>query len=183
MKANPTEYEARDRAARAQTLPEIEGTHYPSTAARVSRILVPTDFTEASENAISFGVGLAAQLGAGVVICHVYQLPMTLAGAELATLPTVDGTAEIDRAARVGAQQAILRHAQQQVPLAAIVRPGDPETEIRTIAREIGADLIILGSHGRTGLMRALVGSVTDDVVHHSEIPVLVLHGHGARKT
>jgi nucleotide-binding universal stress UspA family protein len=182
MKANHTDYETRDRAARAQTLPEIDGARYWSTAARVSRILIPTDFTEASDNAIAFGVGLAAQLGAGVIICHVYQLPMTLAGAELATSPSLASTAEIDRAARVGAQQAILRHAQQQVPLAAIVRPGDPEIEIRTIAREIGADLIILGTHGRTGLMRALLGSVTDDVVRHSEIPVLVLHGNETRK-
>jgi nucleotide-binding universal stress UspA family protein len=62
-----------------------------------------------------------------------------------------------------------------------VVRPGDPEIEIRSIAREVGADLIILGTHGRTGLMRVLVGSVTDDVIHHSEIPVLVLHGEGTR--
>ena len=183
MKPTQTDYDAREQAARAQTLPEIDNVSHPSTAVRVSRILVPTDFTEASDKALSYATGLAAQLGAGVVICHVYQLPTPMAGAELGTLPTMDSTAQIDRAARVGVQQAIMNHTKHQVPIAAIVRPGDPEIEIRTIAREIGADLIVLGTHGRTGVMRMLVGSVTDDVIHHSEIPVLVLHGEETRQT
>ena len=128
-------------------------------------------------------MGLAAQLGAQVIICHVYQLPTPLAGAELATLPSMSSTVEIDRAAHIGVQQAIERHARAEVPIATIVRPGNPELEIRSIAREVGADLIVLGTHGRSGLMRLLVGSVTDDVIHHSEVPVLVLHGQGIRRT
>jgi universal stress protein A len=148
----------------------------------VSRILVPTDFTGASDHALAYATALAAQLGAGIVVCHVYQLPTALAGAELSTLPSAESSAAIDRVARFGVQEMLSRHAKAQVPMAAVVRPGDPEIEIRTIAREIGADLIILGTHGRTGLMRLLTGSVTDDVVHHSEIPVLVLHGEETRK-
>lgn len=181
MKPNQAEYEARDRAARAPTLPEIDTARHPSTAVRVSRILVPTDFSDASDHALAYGTALASQLGASVILCHVYQLPTPLAGAELATMTSMTSTAEIDRAARVGVQQAIANHAKEQVPIASVVRPGDPEIEIRSIAREVGADLIILGTHGRTGLMRVLVGSVTDDVIHHSEIPVLVLHGEGTR--
>jgi nucleotide-binding universal stress UspA family protein len=182
MKTSQAEYEARECAARAPTLPEIDNARHPSTAARVSRILVPTDFTDASDRALAYATGLASQLGASVILCHVYQLPTSLAGAELSTLPSMSSTAEIDRAARIGVQQAIANHAKEQVPIASVVRPGDPEIEIRTIAREVGADLIILATHGRTGLMRALVGSVTDDVIHHSEIPVLVLNGEGIRE-
>jgi nucleotide-binding universal stress UspA family protein len=171
-----------DAASRAPTLPEIDAT-FAATAARVSRILVPTDFTDASEYALAYASGLAAQLGAQVIICHVYQLPTPLAGAELETLSSIQSTVEIDRAAHIGVQQAIERHGKAQVPIASVVRPGDPEIEIRAIASEVSADLIILGTHGRTGLMRALIGSVTDDVIHHSEVPVLVLHGHqGMRK-
>jgi nucleotide-binding universal stress UspA family protein len=181
MKTNHEDFEAREFAARAPTLPEIDATLHPATAARVSRILVPTDFSDASDHAFGYATALAAQLGASLIVCHVYQLPTPLAGAELSTLPSVLSTAAIDHAARIGIQQAIARHAKLEVPVAAVVRPGDPELEIRAIAREVGADLIILGTHGRTGLMRALVGSVTDDVVHHSEIPVLVLHGEGKK--
>ncbi len=181
MKTTQTDYDAREWAARAPTLPEIEDAHHLPTAVRVSRILVPTDFSDASDYALAYGTGMAAQLGASVILCHVYQLPAPLAGAELSTLPTMTSAAEIDRAARIGVQQAIARHAKEQVPIASVVRPGDPEIEIRTIAREVGADLIVLGTHGRTGLMRMLVGSVTDDVIHHSEIPVLVLHGEGRK--
>jgi nucleotide-binding universal stress UspA family protein len=176
MKPEYISFEARESAARAPTLPEIDAAS-PATAARVTRILVPTDFTETSERALIYAVGLAAQLGAAVVVCHVYQLPTALAGAELSTLPSVLSTTEIDHAARIGVQKVVERHARDQVAIAAVVRPGDPEIEIRTIAAEIGADLIVLGTHGRTGLMRLLVGSVTDDVIHHSQIPVLVLHG------
>jgi universal stress protein A len=181
MKTNHEEREAHDLASRAQTLPEIDTAGALATAVRVSRILVPTDFSDASDHAFGYATALAAQLGASLIICHVYQLPTSLAGAELSTLPSAVSTVEIDRAARIGVQQVIARYAKEDVPVAAVVRPGDPEVEIRSIAREVGADLIVLGTHGRTGLMRALVGSVTDDVIHHSEIPVLVLHGGGSR--
>ena len=182
MKTDPSIRMSRDRASRAPTLPEIDAAS-AATAACVSRILVPTDFTGASDDALAYATALAAQLGAGIVVCHVYQLPTPLAGAELSTLPSVESTAAIDCIARAGVQEMLASHAKEQVPMAAVVRPGDPEIEIRTIAREIGADLIILGTHGRTGLMRLLTGSVTDDVIHHSEIPVLVLHGgEGTRK-
>ena len=171
-----------DRLSRVPTLPEIDAAG-ASTVACVSRILVPTDFTEAADDALSYATSLATQLGASVVVCHVYQLPTALAGAELSTRPTIESTAEIDRAARIGVQEAIAKQLGARIPMAAIIRPGNPETEILTIAREVSADLIILGSHGRSGLMRVLVGSVTDDLVHHAEIPVLVLHGKVARES
>ena len=176
MKTETTFTNPRGRETREQTLPELDSARR-ATFARISRILVPTDFTEASEHALGYATGFAAQLGAMVVVCHVYQLPTPLAGAELSTIPTPQASLEIDQAARLGVNNSIARHAREEVSFAAVVRPGDPELEIRTIAREVGADLIILGTHGRTGLMRLISGSVTDDVVHHADIPVLVLHG------
>lgn len=176
MKPHTTFDDARGRESREPTLPEIDSVQ-PATYARISRILVPTDFTESSEYALSYATAMAAQLGAIVIVCHVYQLPVPVAGAEMATMTTPAAGAEIDKAARFGVNQAIARHARDQVSMAAVVRPGDPEIEIRSIARETGADLIVLGTHGRTGLMRLISGSVTDDVVHNADAPVLVLHG------
>lgn len=56
------------------------------------------------------------------------------------------------------------------------VRRGNPHDDILTFAEENDIDVIVMGTHGRTGVKRALLGSVTEDVVRHSEIPVLTVH-------
>lgn len=58
----------------------------------------------------------------------------------------------------------------------AAVRRGNPHDDILSYAEENGIDVIVMGTHGRTGVKRALLGSVTEDVVRHSEIPVLTVH-------
>lgn len=177
MKATDTaSASAPARDSREPTLPDVDSAQ-PASFARIARILVPIDFTEVSEYALSYATAMAAQLGATVIVCHVYQLPMPLSGSQLATMTTPIAADEIDKAARFGVNQAIARHASDQVALSSVVRPGDPEIEIRSIAREVGADLIVLGTHGRSGFMRLVTGSVTDDVVHRAGAPVLVVHG------
>ncbi len=179
MKATDTN-PASANDSREPTLPEID-TVRPASFPRIARILVPIDFTEASEYALSYATAMAAQLGANIIVCHVYQLPMPLSGSQLETMTTPIAANEIDKAARFGVSQAIARHVRDQVPITSVVRPGDPEIEIRSIAREVGADLIVLGTHGRSGFMRFITGSVTDDVVHRAGAPVLVVHGANSK--
>lgn len=56
------------------------------------------------------------------------------------------------------------------------VRRGNPHDDILTYATERDVELIVMGTHGRTGVKRALLGSVTEDVVRHSDVPVLTVH-------
>ena len=61
------------------------------------------------------------------------------------------------------------------------IREGKPSSEILRMAQEAGADVIVKGTHGRTGLRRLLVGSVAESVLHEARCPVMALHSHGGR--
>ncbi|MFC7166861.1 universal stress protein [Halospeciosus flavus] len=65
---------------------------------------------------------------------------------------------------------------ERDIETTAAVRRGNPHDDILNYAEEQGLDLIVIGTHGRTGVKRALLGSVTEDIVRHSEIPVLTVH-------
>ena len=142
----------------------------------IRRILVATDFTETSERALEFGIELARKFDAATTVVHVYQIPAMgfadggyIAGAEVAAqLATaaqsrLDGTVESKKTAGV--------------PMQAILREGVAWEEINAVAKEAEADLIVIGTHGRRGLARALLGSVAENVIRTSTIPVLVIHG------
>jgi nucleotide-binding universal stress UspA family protein len=64
----------------------------------------------------------------------------------------------------------------RDIETTATVRRGNPHNDILTYANGSDIDVIVMGTHGRTGVKRALLGSVTEDVVRHSEIPVLTVH-------
>ncbi len=69
----------------------------------------------------------------------------------------------------------IAARAARAVPMEALVRVGTPFVEVIAAAREIGADMIVIGTHGRTGLAHALIGSVTEKVVRGSPCAVLAI--------
>ena len=142
------------------------------------RILVPTDFTETSDIALDWATALATRLGAAITVMHAYELPIVgfpegaiVASAELAT--------QIGQASRAALAALVARLRPTAVPVDAILREGIIWQEINAVAEAIDAGLVVIGTHGRKGLSRALLGSVADKVVRTSNRPIVTIRGRG----
>ena len=141
----------------------------------IKRILVPTDFSESSSAAIDTAVDFAKVFGATVELVHVageavYAMPPPI---DVATLP-IDLTTLLDRArASLDAEEGRVRAA--GVACESTVLAGRADTEIVAHAEKSGADLIVMGTHGRSGLPHVLLGSVAEKVVQHAPRPVLIV--------
>lgn len=142
---------------------------------RFTHIIVPTDFSASSRAAIQSAQMMARQFEAQLSIVHVVE-PHLASYAGMPFMPVVDLASETEQAARAGlrAEEEALA-GQHQVRTC--VRRGSAWREILEEAKECGADLIVMSTHGHTGLARALIGSTTEKVVRMSSIPVLSVHG------
>jgi nucleotide-binding universal stress UspA family protein len=130
-------------------------------------ILVPIDFEAASLRALDIAKGFASRLGGEVVIVHVYQLPVyTYPGLEPSLMPGFH--AEVTSAA----ERAVSSLAQAE-GCRAVLREGDPATEILAAADELEVSMIAMGTHGRKGLAHLILGSVVEKVLRKSNVPVL----------
>ena len=128
------------------------------------KILFATDFSEASDAAFEQAVSLAHDCHATLLIVHVHQ-PLLYYG-EGAMYPLPDSETEELRQLRE------MRVADPKVHCEHYQLRGDPAREIVRFADQEHADLIVVGSHGRRGLKRMLMGSVAEDVVRHAHCPV-----------
>lgn len=143
----------------------------------IQTILVPVDFSTCSMLVTRQAAGLAAKLGARVVVLHVATLPESLdAGAHVAP-EGVDRTAGdylvTDSLERL---KPFVETAQELgAPAEASVRLGPVVPTILAAADADRADLILLGTHGRTGLARVVLGSVAEGVAHKAHVPVMLV--------
>jgi nucleotide-binding universal stress UspA family protein len=143
------------------------------------KILVATDLTPASEPALKAALALAKTLGAQITALHVLDAPVESGRWFLPESPELIAfRAAIDREhetlhEQLAAQLASL--AQGSVSASAIVRDGNPVDTIVGVADEIGADLVVVGTHGRRGLQHALLGSVAERVVRTANQAVLTV--------
>jgi nucleotide-binding universal stress UspA family protein len=135
--------------------------------AQFDRILAPTDFTEASELAVDWAVGLAERVGARITLMHAYEIPI---------IGFPDG-ALVATASRMGLDSAVARRKGGKVAFDGILRTGIPWEEINHVADEIDASLIVIGTHGRRGLARALLGSTAEKVTRTAHRPVTLIRG------
>jgi nucleotide-binding universal stress UspA family protein len=144
------------------------------------RIVHATDFSRASRPALVKAMALARQNGAPLSIVHVLP-PLALpVGGEMAYLPPATYEA-IDQRARQHArkQLAILvtRAKKAGVRATALLLDGLPHEQILRSVRQTRADLMVIGTHGRTGLSKVLLGSVAERVVRFAKCPVLTIRG------
>jgi nucleotide-binding universal stress UspA family protein len=144
------------------------------TTPSIQHILVAHDFGETAENALSFALSLAKKLGARVTILHVYEAPV-YAFPEGPTL-TPEVVAQIEQAAAAALAGIAERARRPGVAIGTEVRQGSAWREIDAAAREGHADLIVIGTHGRRGIARALLGSVAEKIVRTASCPVLTVH-------
>jgi nucleotide-binding universal stress UspA family protein len=140
-----------------------------------SKILVPTDFSPHADRALEYAMDLAAKLGASVHVLHVFEVPV-LSLPEAPWVVTSELIDTIERASKRALDELVKKHQRSDVPLTPLLRSGEARSQIDAAAAEIGADLVCMGTHGRTGLARALLGSVAEYVVRTSSVPVLTLH-------
>lgn len=148
------------------------------TMSGIRRIVFGTDFSELSDRALSRVLELASSLGASVDLVHVYALPTFSLPIEGAVMPTASYAAKLTDRLQQALDEAVARHAAAGVPIQGHLRAGTPHEELVQTAREVGADVIAVGTHGRTGAAHAFLGSVAERTVRHADRPVLTLRPH-----
>ena len=144
--------------------------------AEFRRILVPTDFTETSDHAIEWALTLAERLGASITLMHSYEIPV-VGFPDGALVATAEIATRVADASRTALDTAVKKREGGKVQVDGVLREGVAWEEINRVAEEIHADLLVLGTHGRKGLARALLGSVAEKVVRTSHRPVTLVRG------
>ena len=139
------------------------------------KILCPVDFSKGSEYAVAKAEELARSLGAEIELFHAYQLPvLALPDSTVTVSPTF--VADVtDRAQRALNQHrdTVISH---DVRATTRLVEGNPADAIVDHAREVNAAMIVMGTHGRSGFRRFLLGSTAERVVRMSTVPVLTVH-------
>ena len=136
-------------------------------------ILVPTDFSAASFKALEYAFTLGEMFGAKLTLAHIV---VPVAAPDL-----VYGPISWDESIAMEAAKERLNELKQEKGfdvagrVRIIVRQGHPYTEIDQIAKDIQSDLIVVSTHGRSGLRHLLLGSVAERVIRHAPCPVLVV--------
>ena len=147
----------------------------------IKTILVPVDFSETSEAALEYAVSLAQPLGARLVVMHAYELPI-YGFPDGALLASVEVATRLMNSAQVGLDAMVSRH-RNQARIDTVLRQGVPWEEVAAVAEDVEADLVVIGTHGRRGIARALLGSVAEKILRTSSRPVLTVHPeHRARR-
>jgi universal stress protein A len=137
----------------------------------IHTILLPTDFSTYAEQACQHGFALAARENVHVLLLHV------LLGSDLVFAETpLPLREQLEQELRADAEQRLQRLAvAQTVPVEPLVVWGSPASEICRIAKERSVDLIVMATHGRTGLGHLFIGSVAERVVRHAPCSVLIV--------
>jgi nucleotide-binding universal stress UspA family protein len=145
----------------------------------VDKILCPVDFSEASREALDVAAGMARKLEASLTLLHVIQMPALAVPDGAFAFPVDAVESAIDKALaewkkEVVAEGVHVVHTQRTI--------GVPFQEILSAAEEGGYGLIVIGTHGRTGLDHLLLGSVAERVVRRAPCPVLTVRPRAARE-
>jgi nucleotide-binding universal stress UspA family protein len=141
----------------------------------VRRVLVPVDFSESARPIVEYARDIAKDRGAGVTLLHVVSTPSPAFDAPKVAAAKPKVAADLRERAEKDIEPlaALVRAA--GVPVDSTVLFGAPSREIVTFARSSGADLLVIGTHGRTGLKHVFLGSVAEDVVRRCPCPVITL--------
>lgn len=137
-------------------------------------ILVPTDLSAQAEQALDYACTLATKLGATVHLVSVIGIP-AMGVPELGAAMTASVIDDMIKDNQKGLDALADSRRSKATIGQVLLRTGDARDVIPTVAEEIGADLIVIGTHGRRGLSRALLGSVAEYVVRTSHVPVLTV--------
>jgi len=144
--------------------------------AQARRILVPVDFSEPSRAALDYAAELARMLGASIDVLHIWEAPAFVAPGSLAEHPfdSVPLLELVRKNAETGLERFVSEASKRGIVIqSARAELGSPVHAIVAAAKAGKYDLLVLGTHGRTGVSHALIGSVAERVVRHTSCPVL----------
>jgi nucleotide-binding universal stress UspA family protein len=140
----------------------------------IKSILLPTDFSENSKYAMEYAVSFAAQYKAKLYVLHVLVSPHAMVGYEVAPFVSFERLyADMRRSSEQAMSTFIPEEVKKEIQVETAIVQGTPFLEILKFAREKEVDLIVIATHGRTGLSHVLFGSVAEKVVRKSPCPVL----------
>ncbi len=143
----------------------------------IRSILLPTDFSECANYALSYATSLARAAGASIICVHVIEPVVPAVGYTGMTepMPITDISEQLENSAERELPKIAACEECSGLRVEEVITHGDAPSEIVRVARERGVDLIVISSHGRTGLGRILFGSTAEAVVRHAPCPVLVV--------
>jgi len=181
----PKKLEKTIREVRAQTEPRAAAALFAVArklpAVRLKKILATTDFSKPSLAGVRYAVSLADKVDAGVALVYVVEPAPRFAGLENVVL-ALDDAEVIELAERELARLAE-KESKKDLAVRAFVRHGKPFNEIAALARSREADVVVIGTHGHTGLKRAWLGSTAERVVRHAPCAVLTVPLRNAKAT
>ncbi len=146
------------------------------------RILVPVDFSECSDRAVELALDIARTNDAQLILVHAVHIPPTYyaAASEGFALPLMD---EIESAEKASLEELFERLKEKHPKVDRLLVRGNPWQKIIEMAAKRDADLIVMGTQGRTGLAHVFLGSVAEKVIRLSPVPVLTACLQGRRKS
>jgi nucleotide-binding universal stress UspA family protein len=141
----------------------------------ISSVLVPVDFSEHSHEALLYAGDLAKRYGARLTLAHVYPV-VNYAAAEGFMLFTPEQLVKVREQLEQQLRESTnLARAAGATEVDIVLLQGDPFTELNVYARKQNTDLIVMGTHGRTGWRHALLGSVAEKLVRSASCPVMTV--------
>ncbi len=173
MKVKPTKTGNVVMELRPTDDPLIEQAERSTDLGRIQRVLVPVDFSPNCRKAVTYAMAFAKQFGARMTFLHVVQVNYAYG-----EFGAIDFTA-LEREMRAGAEKELLGLLAEAnaagVAADSLVREGSPPKVIAEVAQEAGIDLLVISTHGYTGLKHVLMGSIAESVVRYAPCPVLVV--------
>jgi nucleotide-binding universal stress UspA family protein len=144
----------------------------------VARILVPIDFSESSKDALKYAVRFAKQFGAELILVHIVEPTVYPADFSFAQVgfPNIDEELRNESAEKLSQ---LVDEIMEEVSARSVVRTGKAFLEIIGVAKEEAVDLIIMATHGHTGVEHILFGSTAEKVVRKAPCPVLTVPPRG----
>lgn len=140
----------------------------------IKKILCPLDFSEIAQKALDYAVFMAFSHNAELQLLHVVDQLHGFDSFQILAL-TPNEIADRMEAQANKKLSNMIGQIKETLEIKKAVKHGKASVEIIEMAREMKADLIVMGSHGRTGLSHVLIGSVAEAVVRHASCPVLVI--------
>ena len=142
---------------------------------KISTMVCAVDFSEYSDYALQYAIDLAGVFNAELKLVHVVELPFlpsySLAGVPDLSLPVE----QVEENAREHMEELVKECSKKDERVSGDLRTGAPFLEIISYAREVDADMIVVGTHGRSGLSHMLIGSVAEKIVRKAPCPVLTV--------
>jgi universal stress protein A len=145
----------------------------PPRAIKLTKILVPLDFSESSRQALRYAVAFASHFQASLMLLHVVEF--NYVGSDFNLVETSQIESDLREGAEERLEEWLNQETSEAVPMQTSVKMGRPYHEIVEIARSEEIDLILIATHGHSSLAHVLLGSTVERVVRYAPCPVLIV--------